>query len=153
MLFGIRMLRIGWRVQAKREASFPNEWAILRPSANGIIWKHLLEKKVRVGLRFGARLALPSPVDISLGACCQSCLVSFSEYCFASLIEIRPAHVRSFARQVTHQELCRPLDSNSGNRNKKRRDFKVLSSSALSKILAVGPFSPRCQNHNRSNYL
>jgi hypothetical protein len=46
-----------------------------------VIWKHLLEKKVRVGLRFGARLALPSPADISLGACCQSCLVSFSEYC------------------------------------------------------------------------
>ena len=60
MLFVIRMLRIGWRVQAKRDlASFPNEWAILRPSANGTTWKHLLEKKVRVGLRFGARLALP----------------------------------------------------------------------------------------------
>ena len=42
--------------------SFPNEWAILRPSANGIIWKHLLKKKVRVGLRFGARLAPPSPL-------------------------------------------------------------------------------------------
>jgi hypothetical protein len=27
------------------------------PSANGIIWKQLLEKKVRVGLRFGARRA------------------------------------------------------------------------------------------------
>src|SRR5580692_6568036 len=51
------------------------------PSANGIIWKQLLEKKVRVGLRFGARLALPSSADISLGACYQSCLVSFSEYC------------------------------------------------------------------------
>jgi hypothetical protein len=81
MLFVIRMLRIGWRVQAKRGwASFPNEWAILRPSANGIIWKHSLEKKVRVGSRFGARLALPSPADINFGACCQSCLVSFSEY-------------------------------------------------------------------------
>lgn len=89
----------------------------------------LLEKKVRLGLRFGARLALPSPVDISLGACCQSRLVSLSEYLFASLIEIRPAHVRSFARQITHQELCRLLDGNSGNRNKKRRHFKVLSSS------------------------
>src|SRR5271166_2237452 len=42
MLFVIRMLRIGWRVLAQRDwASFPNEWAILRPSANGIIWKHL----------------------------------------------------------------------------------------------------------------
>jgi hypothetical protein len=39
-----------------------NEWAILRPSANGIIWKHLLEKKARVGLRFDAPLALPSPL-------------------------------------------------------------------------------------------
>ena len=65
MLFVIRMLRIGWRVQEKRDwASFPNEWAILRPPANGIIWKHLLERKVRVDLRFGARLALPSPADI-----------------------------------------------------------------------------------------
>ena len=63
MRFVIRMLRIGWRVRAKRDwVSFPNEWAILRPSANGIIWKHSLEKKVRVGLRFGARLALPSPL-------------------------------------------------------------------------------------------
>jgi hypothetical protein len=34
----------------------------VRPSANGIIWKCLLEKKVRVGLRFGASLALPSPL-------------------------------------------------------------------------------------------
>src|SRR5580692_6725959 len=102
MLFVIRMLRIGWRVQAKRDwASFPNGWAILRLSANGIIWKHLLEKKVRVGLRFGARLALPSPADISLGACCQSCLVSFSEYCLPPWLN-RPAHVRSFARQITH---------------------------------------------------
>ena len=59
MLFVIRMLPIGWRVQAKRDwVSFPNEWAILRPSANGTIWKHLLEKKVRVGLPFGARLSL-----------------------------------------------------------------------------------------------
>ena len=33
------------------------------------LWKHLLEKKVRVGLRFGARLALPSAADISFGAC------------------------------------------------------------------------------------
>src|ERR1700736_6559786 len=90
MLFGIRMLRIGWRVQAKREASFPNEWAILRPSANGIIWKHLLEKKVRVGLRFGARLALPSPADISLEACCQSCLVSFFRVLLDTLIEFDP---------------------------------------------------------------
>jgi len=49
------MLRIGWRGQAKRDwANSPNEWAILRPSANGIIWKHSLEKKVRVGLGFGA---------------------------------------------------------------------------------------------------
>jgi hypothetical protein len=55
MLFVIGMLRIGWRVQAKRDwASFPNEWAILRPSANGIIWKQSLEKKARVGLRSGA---------------------------------------------------------------------------------------------------
>ena len=46
------MLHTGWPVQAKRDwANSPNEWAILRPSANGIIWKHLLEKKVRVGLR------------------------------------------------------------------------------------------------------
>jgi hypothetical protein len=59
----VRMRRIGWRVQAKRDwASFPNEWAILRRSANGIIWKHSLEKKVRVGLRFGARLVLPRVV-------------------------------------------------------------------------------------------
>jgi hypothetical protein len=30
----------GWRVQAKRDwANSPNEWAILRPSANGITWK------------------------------------------------------------------------------------------------------------------
>jgi hypothetical protein len=29
-----------WRVQAKREwANSPNEWTILRPSANGITWK------------------------------------------------------------------------------------------------------------------
>ena len=55
MRFVIRMLRIGWRVQAKRDwMSFPNEWAILRPSAKGIIWKHSLEKKGRVGLGFGA---------------------------------------------------------------------------------------------------
>ena len=54
MPFVTRTLHTGWRVQAKRDwASFPNEWAILRPSANGIIWKRLLEKKVRVGLRFG----------------------------------------------------------------------------------------------------
>jgi hypothetical protein len=73
MLFVIRMLRIGWRVLAKRDwASFPNEWAILRASANGIIWKHLLKKKVKVGLRFGARLALPSAADISFGARCHS---------------------------------------------------------------------------------
>jgi hypothetical protein len=80
MLFVIRMLRIGWRVLAQRDwASFPNESAILRRSANGIIWKHLLEKKVSVGLRFGARLALPSPADISLGACCQSSYVMVSD--------------------------------------------------------------------------
>src|SRR5271165_4530573 len=85
MLFVIRMLRIGWRVLAQRDwASFPNEWAILRPSANGIIWRHLLEKKARVGLRFDARLALPSPANISFGACCQSRPVSFSEYCLAA---------------------------------------------------------------------
>ena len=97
MLFVIRMLRIGWCVQEKRDwASFLNEWAILRPSANGIIWKHLLEKKVRVGLRFGARLALPSPAHISFGACCPSCLVSFSEYCLpASLNPTRAKFVQS----------------------------------------------------------
>ena len=97
MLFVIRMLRIGWGVLAHRDwASFPNEWAILRPSANGIIWKHLLEKKVRVGLRFGARLVLPSPADISLGAFCQSSLVSFSEYCLpASLNPTRAKFVQS----------------------------------------------------------
>ena len=61
------------RLQAKRGwASFPNERAILRSSANGISRKHLLEKKARVGLRFGAPLALPSR------ACCQSCLVCLS---------------------------------------------------------------------------
>ena len=73
MLFVIRMPRIGWRVQAKRGwASSPNESAILRPSANGIIWKHSLEKTVRVGLRFGARLALSSfPISVSeLAAMC-----------------------------------------------------------------------------------
>src|ERR1700730_6237755 len=91
MLFVIRMLRIGWGVLAHRDwATFPNEWAILRPSTNGIIWKHLLEKKVRVGLRFGARPAVPSPADISLGACCQSCLVSFFRVLLASLIEFDP---------------------------------------------------------------
>ena len=97
MLFVIRMLRIGWGVLAHRDlASFPNEWAILRPSANGIIWKHLLEKKVRVGLCFDARLVLPSPADISLGACCQSSLVSFSEYCSpASLNPTRAKFVQS----------------------------------------------------------
>ena len=90
MLFVIRMLRIGWRVLAQREwASFPNEWAILRPSAKGIIWKHLLERKVRVGLRFGAQLVLPRPADISFGAYFQSCLVSFSDIA-ASLIEFDP---------------------------------------------------------------
>jgi hypothetical protein len=96
MLFVIRMLHIGWRVQAKRDwASFPNGWAILRLSANGIIWKHLLEKKVRVGLRFGARLALPSPAHISFGACCPSWLVSFSEYCLpASLNPTRAKFVQ-----------------------------------------------------------
>jgi hypothetical protein len=36
MLFVIRMLCIGWRVQAKRDwASSPNGWVILRLSANG----------------------------------------------------------------------------------------------------------------------
>ena len=49
-----------WLARSSKEglASFPNEWVILRPSANGTIWKHLLEKKVRVGLLFGARLSL-----------------------------------------------------------------------------------------------
>jgi hypothetical protein len=47
-------------------------WA-MHVFTDSIIWKHLLEKKVRVGLRFGARPAVPSPADISLGACCQSC--------------------------------------------------------------------------------
>ena len=54
MLFVIRMLRIGWRVRAKRDwVSFPNEWAILRPSANGTTWKRSLEKKVWPGSKFG----------------------------------------------------------------------------------------------------
>jgi hypothetical protein len=106
MLFVILMLRIGWRVQAKRDwASFPNEWAILRPSANGITWKHLLEKKVRVGLRFGTRLALPSPADISLGACCQSCLVSFSEYCLPA--SLNPTHASSIFCAPDHAGLHR----------------------------------------------
>jgi hypothetical protein len=35
-----RMLHTGWRAQGKRDwANSPNEWAILRPSANGITWK------------------------------------------------------------------------------------------------------------------
>ena len=68
------MLRIGWRVQAKEglgelSKRMGNSEAVCKRH----YLEHLLEKKVRVGLRFGARLALPSPADISLGACCQSC--------------------------------------------------------------------------------
>jgi len=38
--FVTRMLHSGWRAQAKRDwTNSPNEWAILRPSANGITWK------------------------------------------------------------------------------------------------------------------
>jgi hypothetical protein len=53
-----------WLARSRKEGlgELPKEWAILRPSANGIIWKHSLEKKARVGLRFGARPALPSPL-------------------------------------------------------------------------------------------
>jgi hypothetical protein len=96
MLFVIRMLRIGWCVQEKRDwASFLNEWAILRPSANGIIWKHLLEKKVRVDLRFGARLALPSPADI--GSVLAAKAVEFVfRVLLVSLIESDPQLVRRF---------------------------------------------------------
>jgi hypothetical protein len=45
------MLHTGWRAQAKTDwANSPNEWAILRPSANGITAKvHL--GQVRHGLR------------------------------------------------------------------------------------------------------
>jgi hypothetical protein len=90
MPFVTRLLHTGWRVQAKRDwANSPNEWAILRPSANGTTWKRSLERKVRVGLRFGAQLVLPRPADISFGAYCQSCLVSFSDIA-ASLIEFDP---------------------------------------------------------------
>jgi hypothetical protein len=43
-----------------------------------------------------ARLLLPSPADISLGACWQSSLVSFSEYCLpASLNPTRAKFVQS----------------------------------------------------------
>src|ERR1700757_386350 len=49
-----------WLARSSKEGlgELPNEWVILRPSANGTIWKHLLEKKVRVALPFGARLSL-----------------------------------------------------------------------------------------------
>ena len=76
--FVIRMLRIGWRVQAKRDwASFPNEWAILRASANGIIWRHSLEKKVRPGSDCGA--APKARREACFDGFCQSCLVCISE--------------------------------------------------------------------------
>ena len=62
MLFVIRMLRIGWRVQAKRDwANSPNEWAILKPSANGTTWKRSLERKVWPGSKFGV---LSEPVSV-----------------------------------------------------------------------------------------
>src|SRR6516164_4887702 len=54
MPFVTRLLHTGWRVQAKRDwANSPNEWAILRPSANGTTWKRSLEKKVWPGSKFG----------------------------------------------------------------------------------------------------
>jgi hypothetical protein len=51
MPYVTRMLHTGWRAQAKTDwANSPNEWAILRPSANGITAKvHL--GQVRHGLR------------------------------------------------------------------------------------------------------
>jgi hypothetical protein len=60
-----RMRHTGWRVQAKRDwANSPNEWPILRPFANGIIWKHSLEKKVRPSSKFGVSNAGAEPFSM-----------------------------------------------------------------------------------------